>query len=102
MEFKSENYGIKKIEGARNDGFILSEKVNLTIKIYSDLSGMNISYYVNFSIPIMHRQLFRIISQSREYIKTHCNDLYNPFQFAHRDGCLDDQSSKKLYVILII
>ena len=32
----------------------------------------------------MHGQINRIISQNTEYVKTHCNDLYNPFQFACR------------------
>ena len=41
----------------------------------------------------MHRQFFRIISQNREKIKTHCNDLNNLFQFACRKWYLDNQSS---------
>ena len=32
----------------------------------------------------MHTQFFKILSQNREYIKTDCNDLYNPFHFACR------------------
>ena len=30
----------------------------------------------------MHRQVYEIISQNTEYVKTHCNDLINPFHFA--------------------
>ena len=44
-------------------------------------------------MPIMHRQFFKIISQNRENVQTHCNDLYNPFQFACRNWYLDNQSS---------
>ena len=33
----------------------------------------------------MHRQLFKILSKNREFEKTRCNDLNNPFPFAcHR------------------
>ena len=28
--------------------------------------------------------IFRVISQNQEYVKTHCNDLNNPFHFACR------------------
>ena len=32
----------------------------------------------------MQKQFFRKNSQNRENVKTHCNDFYNPFQFACR------------------
>ena len=32
----------------------------------------------------MRRQLFRKPSQNREYVKTFCTDLNNPFHFACR------------------
>ena len=32
----------------------------------------------------MYPQLFKITSQNPEYVKTQCNDLYNPFHFACR------------------
>ena len=60
MEFKSEYYGLnKKIKSARNNGFIFNEIVKLTKKNYSNLSKINIRYYVKFRIPIMHRQFLR-------------------------------------------
>ena len=31
-----------------------------------------------------HRQFFRLISQNRQDVKTHCNDLNNPFHSACR------------------
>ena len=72
MEFKSEYYGLRKnIKNARNNGFIFNEIVKLTIKIYSTLSRMNICYYLKFQIPLMHRKIFRIISQNQENKKTH-------------------------------
>ena len=37
----------------------------------------------------MHRQFFRIISRNHEFVKTHCNDKHNPFQFACRKWYLD-------------
>ena len=27
----------------------------------------------------MHRQFFKIFSQNRDYVQTHCNDRNNPF-----------------------
>ena len=45
----------KKI--VRENGFLSK----LKIKIHSSLEKLNICYYLNFPIPIMHRQLFRII-----------------------------------------
>ena len=35
-------------------------------------------------MPLMHRQLFKIPSQNREYVKTHCNDLNITVYFAIR------------------
>ena len=61
----------------RENGFIQK----LTIKTYSSLSKMNICYYLKIRTPIL---ITRIISQKTEYVKTHCNDLNNPFHFACR------------------
>ena len=30
----------------------------------------------------MHPQFFEILSQNREYVKSHCNDLNNLFHFS--------------------
>ena len=54
------------------------------MKIYCNLSYINIHYYLKLRIPIMHRQFFIKISQKRDYIQTHCNDRKNPFHFACR------------------
>ena len=40
----------------------------------------------------MQKQFFETISQNPEYLKTHCNDLNNPFHFACRKWYLDNQS----------
>ena len=67
-------------KNALEDGFIRK----LAIKIYSNLSNVNICFHLEFRIPKLHRQCSRIISQNREYVKIHCNDLRNPFHFACR------------------
>ena len=46
----------------------------LTIKIYSHLRYIKISYYLKLQIPIMHRHFFEQIFQNRDYVQTHCND----------------------------
>ena len=40
----------------------------------------------------MHRQIFRIISQNRDYLERFCNNENSPFLFACRKWCLDNQS----------
>ena len=32
----------------------------------------------------MQRRFLKTLSQNPEFVKTHCNDLYNPFRFAYR------------------
>ena len=69
----------------RRNGYIFNQKKKkLRIRIYSNLSNINISYYLKLQIPIMHRQLFKILSQNTDYVKTHCSDLSNSFHFACR------------------
>ena len=56
MEIKTEFYGLnKKIKNARQRGFIFNQLNELTIKSYSNLSNINIHYYLKIRIPIMHR-----------------------------------------------
>ena len=86
MEFETEFYGLtKKIRNARQNGFIFNQINKLTIKIYSNLSNINIQYYLKYRILVCHRLFLKIISQNREYIQTHCN---NPFHIACRQWCL--------------
>ena len=72
----------KKLTLARQRDYIFNQMNTLTIKIYSHLRYINVIYYLKHHIPIMHRQYFKILSQNRDYIQTHCNDINNPFHFA--------------------
>ena len=74
----------KKLTVARQNGLIFNEINKITKKIYSNLTHINIHYYLKLRIPIMHRQFFRKLAQNREYIQTFCNDRRNPFHFACR------------------
>ena len=49
---------IKKLTVARQNGFIFSQINKLTIKFFSPLRYINISYYLKFQLPICHRQFF--------------------------------------------
>ena len=74
----------KKLTVARGNGFKFNQINKLTIKIYSNLSNINIHYHLRLGSPPLHRQLFIKISKNKEYIQTYCNDRRNPFQFALR------------------
>ena len=74
----------KKLTMARGIGFKFNQINKLTIKIYSNLSNINIYYHLRLGAPPMHRQFFIKVSKNRDYIQTHCNDRKNPFQFACR------------------
>ena len=72
----------KKLTIARQKGFIFIQILKLTIKFYSHLRYINISYYLKFRIPMCHRKFFRVISQNREHVDNFCNKMENPFHFA--------------------
>ena len=72
----------KKLTLARQRGFRFLQINKLTIKTYSHQRYINISYYLKHRIRIMHRQFFKILSQNRDYVQTHCIDRNNPFHFA--------------------
>ena len=74
----------KKLTIARERGFKFNQINKLTIKIYSNLSSINIHYYLKHQIPMGQRLFFRRIAQNRNYIQTHCNDHRNTFNFACR------------------
>ena len=74
----------KKLSIARERGYIFNRINKLTIKIYSNLSQINIHYHLKLGAPPLHRQFFIKISHNRDYIQTHCNDRRNPFHFACR------------------
>ena len=82
MDFKTEVYDLKK--KARINGFIFNQTNKPTTKNYSNLSNTNIHFYLEHRIPKTNRHFFRILSQSRDYVQTHCNDLNISFHFACR------------------
>ena len=67
---------------ARQRGFKFNQMNKLTIKIYSHLRYINISYYLNHRIPMGQRLYFRRISENKEYVENFCNDRNNSFHFA--------------------
>ena len=82
----------KKLAITRERGFNYNQINKLTIKVYSNLQSMNVCYYLKHRIPMCHRLFFRRISQSREYIKSSCDDINNPFHFACRKWYLANQT----------
>ena len=72
----------KKLTLARQRGFKFNQINKLTMKIYSHQRYKNISYYLNHRIPIMHGQIFKILTKNRDYVETHCNDRNIPFHYA--------------------
>ena len=70
----------------RKRGFIFNQIIKLTIKIYSNLSNINIHYHLKLGAPPLHCQFFIKISKNRDYIQTfcNCNDRRNSFHFACR------------------
>ena len=74
----------KKLAIGRENGFKFNQINKLTIKIYSNLSHINIHYHLRLGAPPLHRQFFMKTSKNREYIQTHCNDRRNNFHFACR------------------
>ena len=79
----------KKLTVARERGFRFLHINKLTKESYSHQRNINIGYYLKHRIPIMPRQFFETLSQSRDYVQTHCNDRNNPFHFACRKWILE-------------
>ena len=88
LTFSGRNLGMyeinKKLTLTRQRGFNFIQLNKLTIKIYSNLSNINIQCHLRLGASPLHRQFFIKISQNRDYIQTHCNDRRNPFHFACR------------------
>ena len=78
----------KKLTIALERGFKFNQINKLTIKIYSNLSNINIHYHLRLGAPPLHRQFFLKISQHLDYIQTHCNERRNSFHFACRQWYL--------------
>ena len=77
-----------KLTLAKQKGFKFNHINELTIKIYSNLSNINIHYYLKHQIPMGQRLFFRRIAQNRDYIQTYCNNQRNTFHFACRQWFL--------------
>ena len=74
----------KKLTTARENGYTFNQINKLTIKIYSNLSNINIHYHLRLGAPPLHCHFFIKITKNRDYIQTHCNNRRNPFHFACR------------------
>ena len=74
----------QKLPIAHGNNYIFNQINKLTIKIYSNLSNINIHHYLKLRIPIMHRQFFKKLSQNCDFLQTFCNDRRNPIHFACR------------------
>ena len=74
----------KKLTIAKRNSFKFKQINKLTIKIYSNLSYINIHYHLLLGASPLHRQFFKNLFRNPDYIETHCNDMHNPFHFACR------------------
>ena len=74
----------KKLAIARGNGCFFNQINNFKIKIYSNLSCINIHYHLRLGAPPLHRQFFIKLLHNRNYIQTHFNDRRNTFHFACR------------------
>ena len=74
----------KKINKSLKRGFKFNHINKLTIKIYSNLSHINIHHRLMIGSPRLFYHFFRKIAHNPEYIQTFCNDHRNPFHFACR------------------
>ena len=82
--------------------FICNQIIKLTIKKFGNLSNINICYYLNFRIPMCHRQFLRNLSQNPEYVENFCNKLNNSFHFAcWEEFCIIKQSKDTVYIKII-
>ena len=78
----------QKLRLTRERGYIVNQTNTFKLKIYNNLSIINICYYLKHRIPMCHRHFFRHLSHKKENIQTLCNDRKNPFHFACRQWYL--------------
>ena len=74
----------KKLTIARERGSRFNQINKLTINIYTNLSNINVQYYLKLQITMCHRKILLKMSQNPEIIQTFCNDRRNPFHYACR------------------
>ena len=72
----------KKLNVAKQNGFMFNQINKLTINFYSHLRYIIISFSLKSQRPMCKRQFFRVISKNREYVDSFSNDWNKPFQFA--------------------
>ena len=86
-------YDLNKIlTVARGNGFIFNQTNNFKMEIYSNISIINIHFYLKHRIPIVHRHFFGKFSQNLNYIQTPCNDRRNLSHFDCRRWYLYNNS----------
>ena len=73
-----------KLAIAHGNGFIFNQINHFKIKIYSNLSNINIHYHLRLGSPRLYYHFFKILAHNPEYIQTFCNDRRIPFLFAYR------------------
>ena len=74
----------------------------LITKNYSSLSNINQHYYLKHQIPKKLTQIFKIISQSPEYIETQCNDMVKPPNFAIRKWMIEQKCDVVIVSVTIL
>ena len=68
--------------------YYVNENKNFKIKIYSNLSNLNIHYHLKIGLSPLHRHFFRKFSENRDYFQIFCNNRRNLFRFACRQWSL--------------
>ena len=81
----------KKVKIGRQESFVFNQVDKLTVEFYSSLPNLNIRYHLKHQRPMMHRNLFKIVSQNPDYVKTHCIDLNFPFHLAIRNWLIKNE-----------
>ena len=75
----------EKLALARERGFIFNQINNFKIKIYSNMSNINIDYRLRLSkTSPLYYQFFRKLACNHDYFQTHCNDINNSVHIACR------------------
>ena len=72
----------EKSKVAIQNGFTFNRINKLTIKYCSHLRYVNTGYYLKFQIPMCHRQISRVISQTWKNVENFRTDVENRFHFA--------------------
>ena len=75
----------KKLTLARERGYIFNQINTFKLKIYSNISNINLDYRLRLSkTSPLYYQFFRKLACNHDYIQTHCGDINNSFHIACR------------------